>query len=140
VGVLGGPLLGLLVLLPPGPYEGPDDLFVRLLLGAQGREEQALGGVGSGELLQLLGREILQGVEGLGWDLLLDGRTKRAPGGGVLRDLARDAPHERGAGAGFAGQGVGLDAAGEEHLLEPRNVLAELGQHATGIQARQAAC
>ena len=87
-GVLGSPLLGLLVLVPPGPYEGGEDLSVWLIFGAQGSEEQALGGMGAGEVLQLLRREVLEGGEGLGWDLLLYGGLESAPGGSVLRDLA----------------------------------------------------
>src|SRR3712207_8621323 len=89
VGVLRGPLLGLLVLAAPGLYEGRDRKSTRLPLAAKGREEEPLGGVGVGELLQLLRREILERVEGLGRDLLLHGGPERAPGGGILHDPAR---------------------------------------------------
>jgi len=63
-----------------------------LLFGAEDRQQQAFGGVGSCELLQPLGREPFERLEGLWRDLLLDGCPKSAPRGGVLGDPARYAP------------------------------------------------
>src|SRR5918995_153696 len=92
--VLGGPFLGLALLFPPGVDERLDYALFWLLIRAQGGQQQALGGVGLLELFQVLRGEIFQGLEGLGWDLLLDGGAERAPGGRVVGEPARDAPEE----------------------------------------------
>ena len=134
VRVLGGLPLRRAPLIPPGVHQHLDDALFGLLLRAEGGQQQALGGVGLPDLPQGLRREALQGVEGLGWDLLLDGGTKRAPGGGVLRDPARDAPEQRRAAAGLAGQGVGLYSPGKEDLFEAWYVPAELRQGAPGVE------
>ncbi len=140
-GVLGGLLLGLPLLRRARPPVAPStDLRIRLLLGAQGRQQQALGGVG---LRQAPRRSPGRGSPG----------PRRSPGGICSWTAVRKAPHaaaswhdpratprKRGCpAAGLAGQGVGLDAPRQQYLLEPRNALAELRQRPPGVQPAEAA-
>src|SRR5215207_11008661 len=97
--ILGSPFLGLASLLPPGGPERPDDALFRLLFRAEGGQQQTLGGVGLLEFLKVLRRDTFQGLEGLGWNLILDSGAKRAPGCRVVGDSARKAPQERRAAA-----------------------------------------
>jgi hypothetical protein len=64
----------------------------------------------------------------------LNGGAESAPGGRIVGDPTRYAPEQRRAAAGLACQGVGLYAPREQDFFEARQVPAELGERAPGVE------
>src|SRR5918994_979079 len=97
-----------------------EDALFRLLFRAEGGQQQTLGGVGLLEFLKVLRGDALQGIEGLGWDLLLDSGAERAPGCRVVGDSAREAPQERRAPPPPARPGGGPGGPWREDVFQGR--------------------